>query len=372
MIRIDRLEAIVYRYPLETPVQTSFGLMVDRPMVVVKLTNHDGVIGWGEIWCNFPNVGAEHRARLAEHVIAPILIQNDFGAPEEAFDHLTDATWVLGLQTGEIGPLAQVIAGVEIALADIAGKLAGVPLWKLYGGSTDSVLVYASGINPTNPEIIAMAALNAGYKALKLKIGFGADKDTRNLSLLRNLLGAEGELMADANQAWTLDEAIAMLDRLGPFNLTWLEEPIAADRPESEWIRLKDQACMPLAAGENIGSQEAYASWLRSDILGVMQPDLAKWGGFGKTVPVARQIISSGKRYCPHYLGGGIGLVASAHALAAVGGNGMLEVDINTNPLRSELVGDLLTKERGKARLGHSPGLGYEPDLDSVRQYRVY
>ena len=371
MIRIERLEAIVYRYPLETPVQTSFGLMQDRPMVVVKLTSHDGVIGWGEIWCNFPNVGAEHRARLAEHVIAPILTKSDFESPEEAFDHLTDATWVLGLQTGETGPLAQVIAGVEMALGDIAGKLAGVPLWKLYGGSADSVSVYASGINPTEPEIIATAALDAGYRALKLKIGFGADRDTRNLALLRDLLGADGELMADANQAWTVDEASAMLDRLAPFKLAWLEEPIAADRPESEWRSIKDLASMPLAAGENIASQQAYASWLRSDILGVMQPDLAKWGGFSKTVPVARQIIASGKRYCPHYLGGGIGLVASAHALAAVGGDGMLEVDINANPLRSELAGDLLSKEQGRACLGDTPGLGYEPDLDSVRQYRV-
>ena len=371
MIRVERLEAIVYRYPLETPVQTSFGLMADRPMVVVRLTNHDGVIGWGEIWCNFPNVGAEHRARLVEHVIAPILIQRDFVSPEEAFDYLTDATWVLGLQTGETGPLAQVIAGVEIALADIAGKLSGVPLWKLYGGSADSVSVYASGINPTEPEIIATAALDAGYQALKLKIGFGVERDTRNLTLLRDLLGAGGELMADANQAWTVNEASALLGRLAPFNLTWLEEPIAADRPESEWRSIKDQASMPLAAGENITGQKAYDSWLRSNILGVMQPDLAKWGGFSKSVPVARKIILSGKRYCPHYLGGGIGLVASAHALAAVGGDGMLEVDVNTNPLRSELVGDLLSKERGRACLGHGPGLGYEPDLSSVRQYRV-
>lgn len=371
MIRIERLEAIVYRYPLETPVQTSFGLMADRPMVLVRLTNHDGAIGWGEIWCNFPNVGAEHRARLAEHVIAPILIQREFGSPEEVFDYLTDTTWVLGLQTGETGPLGQVIAGVEIALTDIAGKLAGVPLWKLYGGTADSVSVYASGINPTEPEIIATSALDAGYQALKLKIGFGVDRDTRNLAILRDLLGAEGELLADANQAWTVDEAIALLGRLAPFNLAWLEEPIPADRPESEWRSIKDQASMPLAAGENITSQEAIATWLRSDILSVMQPDLAKWGGFSKTVPVARQIIASGKRYCPHYLGGGIGLVASAHALAAVGGPGMLEVDINANPLRSELVGDLLSKERGTACLGHAPGLGYEPDLNSVRQYRV-
>ena len=371
MIRIDRLEASVYRYPLATPVQTSFGLMRDRPMVVVKLTGRDGVVGWGEIWCNFPNVGAEHRARLAEHVIAPLLLARDFESPEEAFDYLTRSTWVLGLQTGETGPLAQVIAGVEIALCDIAGKLAGAPLWKLYGGSTDCVPVYASGINPTSPEVIAAAALDSGYQALKLKIGFGTERDTRNLAALRDLLGDDGQLMADANQAWDVGEASAMLDKLAPFNLAWLEEPIAADRPESEWRSIRDLAGMPLAAGENVQGDDRFAAWLRSDILGVVQPDLAKWGGLSRTVPVARQIIASGKRYCPHYLGGGIGLVASAHALAAVGGDGMLEVDINANPLRSDLVGDLLSRQKGMACLGDAPGLGYEPDLEPLRKYRV-
>ncbi len=371
MIRISQLEAVVYRYPLATPVQTSFGIMQDRPMVVVRLTSKEGAIGWGEIWCNFPNVGAEHRARLAEHVIAPILMQRDFDSPEDAFEHLTGATWVLGLQTGETGPLAQVIAGVEMALGDIAGKLAGVPLWKLYGGKTDSVPVYASGINPTKPEVIAAVAIDAGYRALKLKIGFDLERDIRNLAALRELLGEGRNLMADANQAWDVDEASAILEKLTPFNLAWLEEPIAADRPAYEWQLLRSLATMPLAAGENIQGDDRFASLLRSNFLGVVQPDLAKWGGFSRTVPVGKQIIASGKRYCPHYLGGGIGLVASAHALAAVGGDGMLEVDINHNPLRSDLVGDLLSRQKGMACLGNAPGLGYEPDLAIVQKYKI-
>ena len=162
-----------------------------------------------------------------------------------------------------------------------------------------------------------------------------------------------------------------MLEKLAPFKLAWLEEPIAADRPEPEWRSIRDLAGMPLAAGENVQGDDQFATWLRSDILSVVQPDLAKWGGLSRTVPVARQIIASGKRYCPHYLGGGIGLVASAHALAAVGGDGMLEVDINANPLRSDLVGDLLSKQKGMACLGDAPGLGYEPDLEPLRKYRV-
>ena len=86
--------------------------------------------------------------------------------------------------------------------------------------------------------------------------------------------------------------------------------------------------------------------------------------------PIARNIISTGKRYCPHYLGGGIGLVASAHALVAVGGDGILKVDINPNPLRTELVGNMLSITPGIASLSSLPGLGFEPDLAPLKNIR--
>ena len=177
--------------------------------------------------------------------------------------------------------------------------------------------------------------------------------------------------MADANQAWELDEALIMFDALAEFDLDWLEEPIAADRPKQEWENLKQTAPMPIAAGENIQGEQEFAIVINENILSVIQPDLAKWGGLSKTIQIARSIIASGKRYCPHYLGGGIGLIASAHALAAVGGDGILEVDINPNPLRTELVGDMLTATPGVASLGPMPGLGYEPDLAPLKDYRV-
>ena len=177
--------------------------------------------------------------------------------------------------------------------------------------------------------------------------------------------------MADANQAWQFDEALSMIDAVSEFNLDWLEEPIAADRPKQEWQHLKLAAPMPIAAGENIQGEQEFGSVINDNNLGVIQPDLAKWGGLSKTIPVARSIIAAGKRYCPHYLGGGIGLVASAHALAAVGGDGILEVDINPNPLRTELVGHMLTTTPGMACLGSLPGLGYEPDLTQLTDYHV-
>ena len=371
MIKVTDVEVMVYRFPLDNPVQTSFGLMHDRPMVIVKLTSDTGISGWGEVWCNFPNVGAEHRARLVTSIFTQLLLSKPFDNPATAFDFLTNSTWVLGLQTGEIGPLAQCIAGIEIALSDIHAKQQELPIWKLYGGITDTVPIYASGINPTNVEQTACAALDEGYRDMKLKIGFGHDRDVANIRLLRDIVGPSGSLMVDANQAWTVDHAAEMITDLGPFDLTWLEEPIAKDRPIAEWQKLRKTATMPLAGGENLQGKDEFAASIADDILHVIQPDLAKWGGLSRTIPVAQNICAAGRRYCPHYLGGGIGLVASAHALAAVGGDGLLEVDFNHNPLRSALVGDMLSGKDGVARLGDKPGLGYEPDLAAVSTYQV-
>jgi L-alanine-DL-glutamate epimerase-like enolase superfamily enzyme len=90
-----------------------------------------------------------------------------------------------------------------------------------------------------------------------------------------------------------------------------------------------------------------------------------------ETVPVARKIIEAGIRYCPHYLGGGIGLLASAHALAAVGGDGVLEFDINKNPLRTIFADAFFETSSKLMRLGDSSGLGLEVDFRAISEFRV-
>jgi D-galactarolactone cycloisomerase len=99
----------------------------------------------------------------------------------------------------------------------------------------------------------------------------------------------------------------------------------------------------------------------------VVQPDMAKWGGVSGVLPVARKVREAGLRYCPHFLGAGIGLLHSAHLLAAVGGDGMLEVDANDNPLRTRLCGPVGAVIDGRVRLGEAPGIGVEPDLAALR-----
>lgn len=365
-IRPARLDAFVFRCPIETPVQTSFGTMRDRPAVFVRVEDDEGAVGWGEVWCNFPACGAEHRARLLETVMAALLTGRGFESPQEAFDWLSERTAVLALQSGEPGPIAQAIAGIDIALWDLCARRAGVPLWQLLGGTDDGIAVYASGLNPDRPQDLAARRRAEGHRAFKLKVGFGADRDLANLAAMRELLGYDATLMVDANQSWTLEQACEIAPRLQAFGLGWLEEPLRADRPWSQWHALARACSIPLAAGENLLGVESFDRALAESPLAVLQPDLAKWGGISACRGLVRRARAAGLRYCPHFLGGGIGLLASGHLLAASGGDGMLEIDANPNPLRSLLCGNLATIDQGRARLGTLPGLGVVPDLQRL------
>jgi D-galactarolactone cycloisomerase len=366
---IRSIEAFCYRYPLATPVVTSFGKMLNRPAVFVRAVDEDGVEGWGEVWSNFPAPGAEHRTRLVNEVLASGLVGRSFEGPARAFETLTEGTEVLALQCGEPGPFAQAISGIDLALWDLSARRRRLPLWRLLGGQSSQIKVYASGINPGGAAQTAEAALKRGHRALKLKVGFGAETDLANLAALRGIVGA-GMLAADANQGWSVAQALTMLPRLAEFDLRWLEEPIRADRPREEWRKLRASAEMPIAAGENIASVEGFKQVLAEDVLGVVQPDIAKWGGLSACAGLARDILEAGKTFCPHYLGGGIGLLASAHLLAGIGGDGWLEVDANDNPLRDLFCGPVASVKGGMISLGEGPGLDLLPDLSTIVNYR--
>ena len=367
---IRRVQAFCYRYPLSTPVVTSFGRMLNRPAVFVRVEDEDGQVGWGEVWANFPSTGAEHRARLVNEVLAPTLSGFTANDPSDVFDTLTKGTSVLALQSGEFGPFAQAIAGIDLAVWDLYARRRNMALWKMLGGNRNQIRVYASGINPTGSRQMAEAALSRGHRALKLKIGFDLVADRANLASLHQLVG-DGMLAADANQAWSTERALEIAPHLGEFGLAWLEEPIRADRPWQEWQRLREGVGLPLAAGENITSRAGFEQVLGDDVLRVVQPDIAKWGGLSVCFDIARDILRSGKIFCPHYLGGGIGLLASAHLLAGVGGDGLLEVDANDNPLRDRFCGPVADIRDGMVTLSDNAGLGIEPDLSSIEQYRT-
>lgn len=370
-LRIDSVDAFVFRAPCAMPVRTAFGVMHDRPAVLVRLRDTHGIEGWGEVWCNFPGVGAEHRARLVASVLAPMLQSMPITQPAQASAELGQRLAILAIQCGEPGPLAQVLAGIDQALWDLAARHAGLPLWRLLGGHNPTISAYASGLGPSGATEAALAHQARGYRAFKLKVGFNAQDDSDNLRALRLALGDDARLMVDANQGWSRDEALRACPRLAESGLDWIEEPLRADAPEAHWREVAAATTVALAAGENIMGIERFEQAIASGSLGVLQPDVAKWGGISQCLPVAQMALAAGLRYCPHYLGGGVGLAMSAHLLAAAGGNGMLEVDSNPNPLRDLLWPALAGLRDGRVTLGEEAGVGPPPELAALEEFSV-
>lgn len=370
--RIISVEALVFRVPLAKPVSTSFGTMLDRPAVFVRLEDDRGTVGWGEIWCNWPACGAEHRARLVVSDIAPRVLGKTLPSPPELFRQLTAATEILVLQTGEVGPYAQVIAGFDMAYWDLTARRSGLSLaTAMAETATGRVRAYASGIHILDAERLVAEARSAGYRDFKVKVGFDFDRD---LDLLRRLHAGvrPGEtLHADANQGFYAEQARAFLRATDNLGLGWMEEPVRVDSSETLWADLAGLTSTPLAGGENLIGEAAFHSAIEAGSLSVIQPDAAKWGGPSGCFDVAKAARAAGKRYCPHFLGAGIGLVASAHILAAAGGDGMLEIDVNPNPLRDAIQPRWPVVRNGWVELPGGEGLGVEPDLQQLDPFET-
>lgn len=361
-------EVFVFRAPIESPVRTSFGIMHDRPAVLIRVEDADGFHGWGEVWCNFPSCGAEHRGRLLADTVAPLALGREWTEPGELSAAIARKLEVLRLQCDEPGPLDQTLAGLDMALWDLVARRAGKPLHAMLGDAGMTAMpAYASGINhPGIPETIARTRAE-GYRVFKIKIGFGAAQDAANVEQALGALLPGERLAVDVNQGWTLAQALEELPRLARYPLLWVEEPLRCDSPAADWAALAAASPLPLAAGENLRSMAAFEAAIAAGSLTFIQPDAAKWGGLSRCRQVALAATRAGRTYCPHYLGGGIGLLASAHLLAAVGGAGLLEVDCNPNPLRGLLAMPEPRLADGLFHLTDAPGLGVEPDLAATQ-----
>lgn len=370
MTDISRVECWVLRAPIATPVATSFGVMTSRPAVFLRVSAADGAWGWGEVFCNFPQVGAEHRARLVNSMFAPLLHGRACDDPPRLRRELEAQTRRVAIQCGEPGPFAQIVGAIDQALWDMAARRAGLPLWRLLapdGESNDRVRLYASGLGPKDVAKNALRKREEGYAAFKFKVGFGPDQDITNFTEIRAALGDDAVIMVDANQAWDPETAAARVAELAPYRPLWIEEPLAADEPAAAWRQLARAGGVPLAGGENLRGLPAFEEALAGGWFSFVQPDVAKWGGISEGREVALLAGRHGAVFCPHWLGGGVGLAASLHLRAAMGAAGFAEVDANPNPLREEVFP--LAPRDGWVTLGAAPGLGVEPDLVRLKPY---
>ncbi|MEK7947363.1 mandelate racemase/muconate lactonizing enzyme family protein [Pigmentiphaga sp. YJ18] len=361
-LRVTNVSAYACLAP--TPaVVSSFGARRERGALLVALENESGHVGWGEIWCGMPAAGALHRLALLREFVAPFLAGQLVRDIPACVRTLGTRLAPVEILAGERGPVSQILAGLDSALWDLRARVAGLPLHALLGTGSPTLRCYASGIAPDASEAALDRLRSQGHRAFKFKAGFD---DARTLPLLadqrRRLMPSE-RMMIDANCGWTPRSALAAVRELREVELEWIEEPIRPDCADDDWMRLREAAATALAGGENLFSEAEFSR--ASAWLGVVQPDVAKWGGVSQALRIGREVERRGGLFCPHSFGTHIAAMTSAHVLAAVGGRGYLELDVNDNPLRASTsyAGWIA---QGSITLPDAPGIGVGLDVTGI------
>src|SRR5690606_37931829 len=242
------------------------------------------------------------------------LVGTDVFDIEHAFSRIMARHYHFGVQ----GPMLACISGIDMAAKDAIGKLLGLPVSKLLGGQRlDRVPIYASGGYLTEtpredfrPQLDELAA--AGYPAVKIKIGLGPDSDEERVALARDVLGKDVELLADINSNYTYDLALESIERLAPYRLGWIEEPLSpADH--AGYGRLRARARLPIATGEALYTVFDFKALVDAGGVDILQPDLTLCGGFWQGRKIAELAYANHLRVSPHVWGGAIGLAAGLH-----------------------------------------------------------
>lgn len=354
----------VFRAPTSDGIAMSFAPLTHRVMVVVLVELADGRTGRGESWANYPSWAWNERVATVREGLAPLLVSRVLTTPVEVHDELVSALGPLGRQWGAPGPVHQAVSAVDTALWDLAATAADLPLGGLIAGECAAVLpAYGSSLGPTGVEETAAMCRDRGLRAAKVKVGFGLDRDHENLQAARGVLGPDVTLFADANQAWTLDEALAAVPVLREAGVAWLEEPLDGDDAAS-LARLRREGGIALATGENRYGAAAFADLLELDAVDILQPDLSKVGGPTDYLRVAAMAAGRDVAVNPHLYGGALATLATLQVAAAVPATTLVEWDVRENPLRAPV--DHLLGPDGAITVPPGPGLGLDLDLAPI------
>jgi L-alanine-DL-glutamate epimerase-like enolase superfamily enzyme len=198
------------------------------------------------------------------------------------------------------------LAAIDVALWDLAGKRANMPLYRLLGGAHDRVRMYNTHVGWLNrplDEVVHLskeAVTRDGFTALKLKVGkTDPEEDVERVAKVREAVGPNVTLMVDANQSWRVDEAIPRAQQLERFNLFWLEEPLEATDLDG-FARLGRHTTIARAGGESLYSPAAFHQCIRRGALDILQPDVARIGGITKAIQVCHVAAAAGLAVAPH------------------------------------------------------------------------
>ena len=283
---IDRLETGYYRIPLPVTLSDStHGDITHFELVTVRLWDGDGAEGMGYSYTVDAGGGAVHA--IIDRELRGVVE----GADPDRIEALWKRMWWATHFVGRGGVSAAAISAVDIALWDRAAKQAGQPLWRLLGGHDSRVRAYAGGIDLqfTTDALLKQTEQNLGrgFRAIKMKVGREKlSEDVDRVRAMREVLGRDFPLMADANMRWGVDEAIRAARAMTPYELTWLEEPtIPEDIPGH--VRILKEGGLPIAAGENLRNLHDFRALMTAGGVSFPEPDVAVCGGITTWMKVA-------------------------------------------------------------------------------------
>jgi L-alanine-DL-glutamate epimerase-like enolase superfamily enzyme len=330
---------------------------VVQETVLLTIRCKDGSIGTGYTY-TIGTGGSSIVALLHDHLVPRLIGRNP--AEYEAiwrdlFFH-THATAV-----GAITSLA--LAAIDTALWDRNTRVAGLPLWVAAGGAKPRVRTYTTEggwLHLSESELVeqTLQAQTDGFRGAKLKVGRPhLSEDADRLGAVRAAVGDGFELMVDANQGFTLAEALRRAHAFEPLRLAWLEEPMPAESIDAH-RRLCAGTTVPVAVGESLYHPAQFAEYVKADACAIVQADVARVGGITPWLKIAHTAEAMNIEICPHFL-----MELHVSLCAAVPNASWLEYI----PQLDSLTGKSIVVENGYATAPSSPGLGIDWDWDSIR-----
>lgn len=358
------LVALPYDHGAPKPMRHGMGNWATQPILLIRVDTDEGVTGWGEA---FGHASSPVTMVAVSKVVAELAVGRD---PRDIPTLMRDL--IRRVQSmARNGPVQFALSGLDIALWDIAGKIAGKPVWQLLGGTTKKTTIpaYASLFRIGTPETVGRVAAKAverGYRAVKLH-----EHSVEAVAAARAAIGPDVALMVDTNCFWDTPEAIVDICRqFEPYNLTWLEEPFYPADSYDVMAKVRKQVRVPFAAGENLGDYNDLRWITDAEAVDYVQPSVAKIGGITEAWKGIDYVgRSKSSRAMPHSPFLGPALMATIHMIAAMPHEVPCEhrfCDLEASPL-----GDAVVAQSGRLRVPDAPGLGFTVDERVLETYRA-
>ena len=372
-LRIIDVKAYPSSFPVDpkNSVTLGIGRAVKRDAVIVKVTTDAGLVGWGE----------SHHGRCpgaVAHLVNTTLKQLVLGMDAHDVVGVWNRIYVRQLGSHGMGAGACLaMSGIDMALWDIRGKALRAPLYRLLGGASKPIPAYAGGVSLGYQEPKALVSeaqplVEAGYKAIKLRVGDTPARDLARVEAVRKALGDDIEILVDANTGYTVADARKVMPAYDEHRVGWLEEPFPAHDYES-YNLASCFGTVPLAAGENHYTRFEFNRLIEDGCVTILQPDLSKTGGITEGLRVAHLASAWKLPINPHTSMTGLNMAATIHFLAAIDNGGYFEGDVSKNNLfRDELVSrPYQVGSDGCVRPLESPGIGVEVDEKFLQAHPV-